>query len=250
MVDRWLGRALWESASQHRLRLHPQPASFTEIQSCQRVGGCGSSEGKVDRVWTERQRDLICCISLGRLSNFSEPHFGHLHRRDNNGFLEGFNYRLGWLCLNKCSLSFIRPSCLTRKFRLTPLHSTTLCCGSQKCLCGFTPLTAPPPLAHVQSCTFSAVFLSLSLSHAHRNIYTYILAFLFWSTVAHLPQSLYNLVGFATRKVFLELRITLPNRGAVTFLIVYPGTLCSHDHLVIISRLQWKQLTACFTPCL
>ena len=207
-------------------------------------GWCGSSEGKVDRVWTESQRDLICCITLGRLSNFSEPHFSHLHRRDNNGFLEGFNYRHGWMCLNKCSLSFVRPSRLTLKFWLTSLHSAMLCCGSQKRLCESTWPSLPIPTN-----TCALLSLSLSLSHTHRDIYTYMLVFLFWSTVARLPHSLYNLVGFASRKVFLNLRIAVPNKGTVSFLTVSPGTLCSHDHLVIISRLQWKHLTACFTPC-
>lgn len=70
------------------------------------------------------------------------------------------------------------------------------------------------------------------------------------STVAHLLCSLCKLVSHTPRKVAPHLRAVIPSTGTVTFLMfVSPGTLCSHNHLVTISRLQWQQLVACFSPC-
>lgn len=163
------------------------------------------------------QRNLICCVTLGRLSAFSEPHFSHLHRRD-NGLLDGFNYRHGWMCLNKCSSSLTRPFCLTLQFWLTSLYPTMLCCSGQKCL---YKCMHPLPHPHEHMCTFSFfVFVCVSHTYTHTHAHAYTLVFLFWSTVAYLPCSLYNLVGFATRKIILNLRIVVPNKGTVTFLIV------------------------------
>ena len=80
-------------------------------------------------------------------------------------------------------------------------------------------LTAPSP-QHLCTLVIPLRCFCLFLSHTHRDIYTHILVFSFRSTVAHLPRSLYNLVGLATTKVFLSLGIAVATKGAGTFLTV------------------------------
>ena len=179
------------------------------------MGGCGSSAGK----WTEHElkesKKSYLLYNLGQIT-FSEPHFSHLHKRD-NGLLDGFNYRHGWMCLNKRSSSLIRPFCLT----LHDLHHCTLWCFVVAVRNACINLCTPHYPIPMNTCAlFQFLCLCLCVSHIHTHTYTYTLVFLFWSTVAYLPCSLYNLVGFATRKVILNLRIVVPNKGTVTFLIV------------------------------
>ena len=68
-----------------------------------------------------------------------------------------------------------------------------------------------------------SVSLSISVFHTHTHTHTHTThtyIFLFWSNAAHLPSSLNNLVGFAKGKIILNLRIVVPNKGTVTFLVV------------------------------
>lgn len=46
--------------------------------------------GKCTEHGLKSQRGRLSC---GRLSDFSEPHFGHLHKGDSNGLWREFNYR-------------------------------------------------------------------------------------------------------------------------------------------------------------
>lgn len=145
--------------------LNPVP-----LLKCKAADRWWRGSGSSARKWTEhefkRQRDLISCITLGRLSNFSDPHFSHLPKEDDNELLGGFNYRHSWMCLNKRSSSLIRPFCPALQFWLTSLH-TMLVTGSEMSVCMHLPLTTPSPSTRVLLCA-----RSLSHTHTHTHVHT------------------------------------------------------------------------------